>query len=171
VTDQPSAAVLYELVGHLPRGEMAAVGEALAGTNPAGSLIEVLGIVPTHAGPGACRVEMLIGPQHLNMRGIVQGGAVVALADAAAGWASYATVPSGRFTTIDLAVNFLRSARLGDRLVAIARPVHLGRRLLVLEVMVHRDGDGDGSAGNAAGADDPARSAIARVGCTQMALE
>lgn len=147
------------------------IGEALAGTNPTGSLIEVFGIVPTHAGPGACRVEMLIGPQHLNMRGIVQGGAVVALADAAAGWASYATVPSGRFTTIDLTVNFLRPARLGDLLVALARPVHLGRRLLVLEVMVHRDGNGDAPVGSAAGVDGTARSVIARVGCTQMALE
>jgi hypothetical protein len=89
----PTPAVLYELVGHLPRGKMEPVGDRLAPTTPAGCLIDILGIVPTHAGPGACRAEMAVGPEHLNMRGIAQAGAVVAVADAAAAWASYAAVP------------------------------------------------------------------------------
>lgn len=50
----PSPALLHGLVGHLPRGEMVPVTEALAPTTPAGCIIDVLGIVPTHAGPGGC---------------------------------------------------------------------------------------------------------------------
>jgi acyl-CoA thioesterase len=157
----PSPALLYRLVGHLPRGEMAPVADALAPTTPAGCIIDVLGIAPTHAGPGACRVEMTIGAQHLNMRGIAQGGALVALADAAAGWAAYASVPSGRFTTVDLTFSLLRPARLGDRLVAQASPLHVGRRVISLEVAVLRQDD-EGT---------PGAGLVAKATCTQLVLE
>ncbi|MGH9086536.1 MAG: PaaI family thioesterase [Acidimicrobiales bacterium] len=160
MSSAPSPALLYDLVGHLPRGETAPVAAELAPTTPAGCLIDVLGIVPTHAGPGACRAEMVVGPQHLNMRGIAQGGALLALADAAAAWASYAALPRGQFTTIDVSFKLLRPASLDDRLVATASPVHLGRRLLVLEVLVGR-----GSEDNDHGA------LVAKATCTQMVLD
>lgn len=157
----PSPSLLYGLVGHLARGEMAPVAEALAPTTPAGCIIDMLGIVPTHAGPGACRAEMTVAAQHLNMRGIAQGGALVALADAAAGWAAYATVPSGQFTTVDLTFTMLRPGRLGDHLVALATPLHVGRRVLSLEVaLCHRDAEGS----------DPA-TLVAKATCTQLVLD
>lgn len=158
MSDRPSPALLYDLVGHLPKGEMAPVAEALGPTTPPGCLIDLLGIVPTLAGPGTCRAEMAIGPHHLNMRGVVQGGAVAALADAAAAWASYAALSAGRFTTINFTLQFLRPAKLADRLVATVRPVHLGRRMLVLDVAVEREEDG------ASG------SLVAKATCTQMVL-
>jgi 1,4-dihydroxy-2-naphthoyl-CoA hydrolase len=108
-----------------------------AGTMPAGSVFDALRIRPTHVGRGAARAEMVLGPQHLNQRGVCQGGVVVTLADATAGWATYCLVPDGSaFTTLELNTNLLGSARRGDTLVAVARPVHAGRTTAVLSVQV-----------------------------------
>lgn len=88
----------------------------------------------------------------------MQGGAIVALADAAAGWASYAALREGRFTTLELNCDFMGRAAEGGVLVASAAPVHLGRRTLVLDVTV-RDPD--------RAAD---RAPVARFSCTQLVL-
>ncbi len=126
---------LNDLVTGLPPDGMRPVPDELAQVPP-GCLLDTLGIRLTDVGVGRSRAEMLLGPVHLNQRGLPQGGAFVVLADAAAGWASYAAVPGGRFTTLELKCNMLRPASVGDTLVALAAPVHLGRQTLVLEVRV-----------------------------------
>jgi len=75
----PTPGVLYELGGHLPEGQMEPVADRLGPTTPAGYLSDIVGIVPSHAGPGTCRGELAVGIQHLNVRGIDQAGSVVAL--------------------------------------------------------------------------------------------
>lgn len=156
----PTPGMLYELVGHLPRGEMEPVGPMLAPTTPDGCLIDLLDISPTHAGPGACRAEMVVGRHHLNMRGVAQGGAVMALADAAAAWASYAAIPSGHFTTVEFSLSLLRPASEGTELVALVKPLHLGRRVLVLEISVV----------TAEGESESPLPLVARATCTQLVL-
>ncbi|HVT67074.1 MAG TPA: PaaI family thioesterase [Trebonia sp.] len=152
---------LYQLASPLGPGELAALDAPLAERLvPPDCLLAAFGIRPTHVGRGACRAEMTVGPVHLNQRGITQGGALMALADAAAGWASYAAARSGRFTTVSIAGNLLRSASAGEALVARAAPVHLGRTTLVLEVSVTRAADGGSG---------PPRP-LAHVTCTQLIL-
>jgi uncharacterized protein (TIGR00369 family) len=104
---------------------------------------------------------MRIGKQHLNQRGIVQGGAIVALADAAAGWAAYAALPEGRFTTVELDCRFMGRTAEGGLLVASAVPVHLGRQTLVFDVTVRDAERGPGK---------PGRGPVARFSCTQLVL-
>ncbi len=104
---------------------------------PPGSVFDTLDIRPTHVGRGWARAQMVLGPQHLNQRGFCQGGVVVTLADAAAGWATYCVVPDGHaFTTLELHSNLMGSEGEGDTLVALARPVHVGRTTAVLSVDV-----------------------------------
>ncbi|WP_432837980.1 PaaI family thioesterase [Dactylosporangium sp. CA-092794] len=148
---------LYRTAAGLAPGEFAELTPQERPAAPAGSLIDAFGLVLTHVGRGRSRVAMTVGAQHLNQRGIAQAGAVVGLADAAAGWAAYTALEHGRFTTLELRCSMLRPAVLGDQLVAEAVPVHLGRRTLVFEVDVHRSGD-------------PARP-LARFGCTQLVLD
>lgn len=150
---------LYRATGGLGADELTAIDPAVAANLPPDSLLAGLGIEPTHIGRGACRARMRVGRGHLNQRGVAQAGAVVALADAAAGWAAYAAVADGGFTTLELRCSMLRAVRDGDLLVATAGPVHLGRRTLVLDVEVRRAAEGD----------QPER-AVARFGCTQLVL-
>ena len=124
---------------------------------PPGCLLAEFGLVLTHVGRGRSRVLMQVGPQHLNQRGVAQAGALVALADAAAGWAAYTAIEHGGFTTLELRCSLLRPAVSGEQLVAEAAPVHLGRRTLVFEVDVHRP-------------DDRTRP-VARFGCTQLVVD
>jgi uncharacterized protein (TIGR00369 family) len=153
-----AAMSLHELAAPLGSGELTAVEAALAERLvPPGCLLAAFGIRPTRVGRGRCQAEMTIAPVHLNQRGITQGGALIALADAAAGWASYAAVPSGRFTTVSIASNLLRGAKAGEVLTARAAPVHLGRTTMVIEVSVTRAADGDPKP-------------LAQVTCTQLVL-
>lgn len=123
----------------LKTGETAPWPAEAASAVPSGSIFDVLQIQPSRVGPGAAVAHMRIGPQHLNQRGFCQGGAIVALADATAGWATYCLVPEGqRFTTLQLQTNFLGGCRAGDLLVATAAPVHAGRTTVVLTVDVGR---------------------------------
>lgn len=155
-----AAMSLYQMAASLVPGELAAVDTPLARRLvPHDCLQAAFGIRPTHIGRGACRAEMTVGPVHLNQRGITQGGALIALADAAAGWATYAAAENGRFTTVSIASNLLRAAGAGEVLAAQAAPVHLGRTTMVLEVMVTRAADGDGSP-----------KPLAQVTCTQLIL-
>lgn len=154
-----AAESLRQIAESLHPGELIPVEAALAHRLvPPECLLAEFGIRPTHIGPGACRAEMTVGPAHLNQRGITQGGALVALADAAAGWASYTAAATGRFTTVSVAANLLRAARPGDVLTASAAPVHLGRATLVIEVSVTGPRDG--------GQTRP----LAHVTCTQLIL-
>lgn len=155
-----AALSLRQMTEPLGPGELVPVEAALAQRLvPADCLLAAFAIRPTHIGRGACRAEMAVGPAHLNQRGITQGGALVALADAAAGWASYAAAVSGRFTTVSVSANLLRAAHAGDVLTASAVPVHLGRTTLVIEISVTHAKDGG----------ERARP-LAHVTCTQLIL-
>ena len=159
-----SKAVLHEHLGGLTPGELGLVPEQLADTVPGDCLLSVLGIELTHAGPGAARATMLVSRTHLNQSGIIQGGAVIALADAAAGWATDLAVPADAgFTTLELKANLLSAGRDGDHLVALARPVHLGRTTVVLDVTVMKAEQEDKTQGE--------QRLTARFTCTQMVLE
>lgn len=125
-------------VAHLPVGAMREADDELRGTVPEGSLLDVLGIRLTHIGRGAARATMRIEAHHLNQAGVAQAGAIVALADATAGWAAKAALHgSTSFTTLELNANVLRAVTAGQTVQATAAPVHLGRSTMVLAVEVH----------------------------------
>jgi uncharacterized protein (TIGR00369 family) len=151
------AADLYQAVAGLAAGELIELAPDARPPIPAGCLLAEFGMVLTHVGRGRSRAMMPVTARHLNQRGIVQAGAMVAFADAAAGWAAYTALEHGGFTTLDLHCSLLRAAAAGDQLMADAAPVHLGRRTLVFEVDVYRP-------------DAPAKR-IARFGCTQLVLD
>lgn len=125
---------LYEIAQQAPGG-MAPVPEP-AGSVPPGCLLDLLGIMLTDIGRGRSRARMRLGDRHLNQRRVPQGGSLAAFADAAAGWASYGALPRGNFTTVQLGCHFLAATEPGTELVALAEPVHLGSRVLVLDVRV-----------------------------------
>jgi uncharacterized protein (TIGR00369 family) len=91
---------------------------------------------------GRLRVE----PRHLHPGGYVHGGVWPALADTVAGWGTRRNLDPGlSFTTVELKVNVFAAGRVGDELVGVGEPLHLGRRTQVWEVRVH---NGDRLAAN-----------------------
>ena len=86
-------------------------------------------------------VEMRPGPEHLQEQGIVQGGLLSTLADAAAVRLVYPDLPaSTEAAGVGFEVQFLRPGLVdGGVLSAVARPLHLGRSLRRVVVRVHQD--------------------------------
>jgi uncharacterized protein (TIGR00369 family) len=59
--------------------------------------------------PGRAVFEMEVGPQHANPMGIVHGGILCDIADAAMGIAYASTLEEGEtFTTLELKINFFK---------------------------------------------------------------
>ncbi len=100
-----------------------------------------LGTSLTHRSSDRVEVRAQPGAAHAQEYGIVQGGIISALADTAA---VYLLIPEamdrGRVNGIGFSMNFLRPAHTdGGELVAVARPVRIGRRVAVCAVDVTQD--------------------------------
>lgn len=72
--------------------------------------------------------------------GIMHGGALVSLADSVAGLCAYLNLPAGAATsTIELKSNFFAAVRQGE-VTAVARPLHVGRTVIVVQTDLYVDG-------------------------------
>jgi uncharacterized protein (TIGR00369 family) len=75
--------------------------------------------------------------RHLNAGGIVHGGAFMAFADEIGGYAAGLHLQPGmRTTTIESKTNFFRAC-LPGRLIAEAVPLHVGRRMIVVQTTIY----------------------------------
>ena len=70
--------------------------------------------------------------------GILHGGALMSLADAAGAYCAFLNLPEGAAgtATIESKTNFFRAVRDGH-VVATARPLHRGRTTIVIETDLH----------------------------------
>jgi uncharacterized protein (TIGR00369 family) len=67
----------------------------------------------------------------------LHGGIMATIMDEAIGIAIYTLDDTNFFASINLAVDFLRSAKLGEVITAHARVVRRGRRIVNAECQVH----------------------------------
>jgi acyl-CoA thioesterase len=93
-----------------------------------------LGMEVLELRPGHARVGMLVRPEFLNFYGVAFGGIIMSLADQAFGYAINSVNYPGLALQFD--INFLASARAGDRLTAEGRVIKNGKRISVAEVNV-----------------------------------
>jgi len=71
--------------------------------------------------------------------GVLHGGALMTLADAAGATVAFLNLPEGAFTTtIESKTNFLRGIQ-GGGADAVARPLHVGRRTIVVTTEIRDD--------------------------------
>lgn len=98
--------------------------------------METLGARVAEAEPGRVVIELDAGPQHRHGGGVVQGGVITQIADAAMGMSLATLQEDGNWnTTIELKINFLRPAIEGN-LRAIGRVVEMRQSLLFSEADV-----------------------------------
>lgn len=91
----------------------------------------------TEVREGYARAELTVEERHLNAVGVCQGGALFTLADLA-----FAAVANSRGVAtvgVSNSATFLRSARLGDRLIAECSEVMDHHKLPFCEVKVSND--------------------------------
>ena len=101
-----------------------------------------LGFRLVDAGEGTAVVEMTPNANMANHSGLVHGGIISALADTAMGRSLRSLKPGvTRALSIDLKLNFIGAAKIGEDLRAAGKVVHAGRRTVVTECRVEdRDG-------------------------------
>ncbi len=100
----------------------------------------LLGFELLEAGPELVRARLAWRAELATAGGAMHGGAIMALADNCGGLCAMLNLPEGRQSTatITSSTSFLRAVRSGA-VVALTRPLHRGRTVMVLETELHRD--------------------------------
>ena len=90
--------------------------------------------------PEAVEVELDWNAALCTSGGLLHGGALMALADAAGGACAFANLPEGAAgtATIESKTNFLGAVRKGT-VTAVSRPLHKGSTTIVVETEVRND--------------------------------
>jgi uncharacterized protein (TIGR00369 family) len=97
-------------------------------------LAELLGFEGVEGGPESVVLRGSWAPEHCTAAGVLHGGYLMTLADAAAATLAYLNLPDGATTaTIEAKTNFLAPVRDGA-VTARAELVHAGRTTIVLQV-------------------------------------
>ena len=94
---------------------------------------KLLGIVIDDVQQGRARLSLEVRKDLLQLQGVMHGGAIASLIDTAVAFAIVgASEPDDRFTTVEMKVNYLSAIREG-RVIAEARLIRNGRRIIVAE--------------------------------------
>src|SRR5438309_2626430 len=92
-----------------------------------------LGIQLTVAEPTEVRATLAWAADRCTAAGVLHGGALMSLADSVGAVCAFLNLPSGASTsTIESKTNFFRAVRDGH-VEAIARPLHVGRTVIVVQ--------------------------------------
>jgi uncharacterized protein (TIGR00369 family) len=103
--------------------------------------METLGARISESEPGRVVLELEAGPRHRHGGGIVQGGVITQIADAAMGMSLATLQEDGLWnTTIELKINFIRPV-ISGRLRAVGRVVEMKQKLMFSEADVLDDED------------------------------
>jgi uncharacterized protein (TIGR00369 family) len=111
---------------------------AMTSTPARSGMPEHFGIRVTDADNDKLVGELDIDDRHLNNSGHVHGGALAAFADDLGGRLAGLNVSPGfRTTTIESKTNIFRACVPG-RLTGVAVPIHVGRRMIVVQTSIYR---------------------------------
>ena len=94
----------------------------------------LLGATALAVDPAEVRLRLDWAPERCTAGGVLHGGALMGLADAAGGLCAHLNLPEGATSTatISSASNFLRAVREGH-VEAVARPLNTGRTVIVVD--------------------------------------
>ena len=100
----------------------------------------LVGINITHVSPERITAELPVRDELTNGRGILHGGAIMALADNLGGHATVVNLKPGfATTTIESKTNFFAALPAGDTAHAECTPLHRGRTTMVWQTRITRD--------------------------------
>ena len=103
------------------------------------SFTRFLGVNVLQRSPERSEAELVVREELCNRRGVLHGGAVMALGDSLGGMTAVASLPNGgRTATIESKTNFFAAVSEGDTVRAICMPLHRGRTTIVLETRITR---------------------------------
>jgi uncharacterized protein (TIGR00369 family) len=100
-----------------------------------------VGVEAIAAGANEVRARVVWDPTRCTGGGVMHGGMLMTLADTVGAWCAFLNIPDGAgTTTIESKTNFLRAVR-GGTVEAVARPLHVGRTVVVVDTELRDDDD------------------------------
>ena len=97
---------------------------------------------PIEFGEGTAKLELTVEEIHLRPGDLLHGGVYAAMLDTVTGYAAYSVAPKGaEVLTMQLNLNMTSTAKRGDKVVAVARVAHSGRRTAVVTGEIRRGDD------------------------------
>ena len=106
--------------------DLAALQSAMPFTN-------LIGVELVAAAPEEVRGRLAWDESRCTTGGVLHGGALMGLADSLGGVCAFLNLPEGAgTTTLESKTNFLRAVTEGE-VEAVCRPLHVGRRFIVLD--------------------------------------
>ena len=109
---------------------------------PPSPFAEAIGIETVSTAHDEVVTRLAVTERITNRNGVLHGGALMTVADNAAGTVAFLHCRAEQTnTTVEAKTNFMRPVSVGDALVARCVPLHAGRKTLVLQVTMTR-GDG-----------------------------
>jgi uncharacterized protein (TIGR00369 family) len=100
---------------------------------------EALGMIVDSAGAEEVRGRMAWSPERCTAGGVLHGGALMAFADTAGAICAFLNLPEGaQTTTVSSSTSFMRAVR-GGEVTAVARPLHVGRTVIVVQTDLRDD--------------------------------
>ena len=105
-------------------------------------LAVTLGITADAAGPEEVVLKLDWAEKLTTGGGVLHGGIVMALADTSGAVCAFLNLPEGAggTTTIESKTNFFAATRSGT-VKAHSKPLHVGRRVIVVETEIRGDND------------------------------
>ena len=102
---------------------------------------ELQGVTFTEADKDRVVARMLVRPDLCTLYKTIHGGAVMAFADSVGAAATIINLPEDAkgTTTIESKTNFIGDAKEGSTVIAIATPVHRGRRTQVWQTRLETE--------------------------------
>lgn len=102
---------------------------------------ELKGVTFTEASADRVVAQMLVRADLCTLHHTVHGGAVMALADSVGAAATVINLPEDArgTTTVESKTNFIGGAKEGTLVIAIATPVHRGRRTQVWQTRIETE--------------------------------
>jgi 1,4-dihydroxy-2-naphthoyl-CoA hydrolase len=92
-----------------------------------------LGIELVSAAPEEVRGSMPWAPQLCTVAGVLHGGALMSFADTLGAVCAFLNLPDETTTTtVESKTNFFRAVR-GGHVIGVTRPLHAGRRFIVVQ--------------------------------------
>lgn len=99
----------------------------------------VLGAEAISAAAEEVRARVAWDPSRCTAAGVLHGGVLMTLADTVGAWCAFMNLPpNASTTTIESKTNFLRAVR-GGAVEATARPLHVGRTVVVVDTELRDD--------------------------------
>lgn len=95
------------------------------------------GVTLEHAGRGAVTLSLIVKKDMTNPYGNIHGGMMSALIDETIGWAVVSLEAEHYYTSLNLNVDFLYAAKEGEKIIAQARVIRQGKKIIHAECLVY----------------------------------